>query len=171
MLNYCLRCENNVNVRYEFADAEVLAETGEKFRKTCLRMLTPDEIRSELEDEFSQLPPPVTVVFGNKRCRACGQTGDPRLMADKCHRNKVRGHPGTLKQRFSKPVVAGTLGCGAAGSVALGVAAGVSTAGSLVLVGLPFILLPGIILGGHRLLNTPSAQPAPCGVVKITDMR
>ena len=132
-------------------------------------MLTPDEIRSELESEFSQLPPPVTVVFANKRCRACGQTGDPRVMEDMCHRTKVRGHPGTLQQRFSKPVVAGSLGFGAAGSLVLGVAAGAAM-NPLVLVGLPFILLPGIILGGHRLLNSPSDQPPPCGV-KITDMR
>ena len=158
------------NARYEFADQEVLAETGEKFRKTSLRMLTPEEIRCELEEEFSQLPPPVTVVFANKRCRACGQTGDPRLMKDMCHRNKVRGHTGTLEQRFSTPVVAGSLGLGAAGSVALGVVAGVTTAGSLVLLGLPFVLLPGLAVGGHRLLNTPSDQPALC-CLKISDMR
>ena len=161
---------DNVSVRYGFASPEVLAKTEENFRRESLRMLTPDEIRSELETEFRQLPPPVTVVFANKRCRACGQTGDPRLMEDKCHRNKVRGHTGTLEQRFSKPVVAGSLGLGTAGSLALGVTAGVSTAGAIVLVGLPFILLPGLIIGGHRLLNTPSDQPAPCGV-RISDMR
>ena len=158
------------NARYEFADQEVLAETGEKFRKTSLRMLTPEEIRCELEEEFSQLPPPVTVVFANKRCRACGQTGDPRLMKDMCHRNKTLGHTGTLKQRFSKPVVSGSLGLSVAGSVALGVVAGVGAAGSMSLVGLPFILLPGLTIACHRLLNTPSDQPAPCGL-KITDMR
>ena len=161
---------DNVSVRYGFASPEVLAKTEENFRRESLRMLTPDEIRSELETEFRQLPPPVTVVFANKRCRACGQTGDPRLMEDKCHRNKVRGHTGTLEQRFSKPVVAGSLGLGTAGSLALGVTAGVSTAGAIVLVGLPFILLPGLIIGGHRLLNIPSDQPAPCGV-RISDMR
>ena len=132
--------------------------------------MTPEEIRSELETEFSQLPPPVTVVFANKRCRACGQTGDPRLMKDMCHRARTRGHTGTLQQRFSKPVVAGSLGLGAAGSLALGVAAGVTTAGSLVLVGLPFILLPGLILGCHRLLNTASNQQPLCGL-SIKDMR
>ena len=160
-----------MSARYGLASEKDKQETSETYRKECSRKLTKEEIRDELETKLSQLPPPVTVVFANKRCRACGQTGDPRLMEDKCHRNKVRGHTGTLKQRFSKPVVAGSLGFGAAGSVALGVAAGVTTAGSLVLVGLPFILLPGIILGGHRLLNTPSDQPAPCGAVKITDMR
>ena len=82
----------------------------------------------------------------------------------------MRGHTGSLKQRFSKPVVAGSLGLGAAGSLALGVAAGVSTAGSLVLVGLPFILLPGLAMGCHRLLNTPSDQQPLCGL-KIEDMR
>ena len=126
--------------------------------------MTKEEIRSELETELSQLPPPVTVVFANKRCRACGQTGDPRLMEDKCHSKKEKGHTGTLEKRFSKPVVAGSLGLGAAGSLTLGIVAGVSTAGAIVLVGLPFILLPGIILGGHRLLNTPPDQPATCGV-------
>ena len=151
------------------ASSEVLAETGETFRKRSLRMLTPDEIRSELEAEFSQLPSPVTVVFANKRCRACGQTGDPRLMKDMCHRNKVRGHTGTLKQRFSKPVVSGSLGLGVAGGVALGVVASAVTA-PMVMVGLPFVLLPGLTIACHRLLNTPSDQPAPCGV-KITDMR
>ena len=161
---------DSANIRYVIASPEVLAETGEKFRKTSLRMLTPEEIRCELEEEFSQLPPPVTVVFANKRCRACGQTGDPRLMKDMCHRNKVRGHTGTLEQRFSTPVVAGSLGLGAAGSVALGVVAGVTTAGSLVLLGLPFVLLPGLAVGGHRLLNTPSDQPALC-CLKISDMR
>ena len=132
-------------------------------------MLTPEEIRSELETEFSQLPPPVTVVFANKRCRACGQTGDPRVMEDMCHRTKVRGHPGTLQQRFSKPVVAGSLGFGAAGSLILGVAAGAAM-NPLVLVGLPFILVPGLTVACHRFLNSPSDQPAPF-VVKITDMR
>ena len=133
-------------------------------------MLTPDEIRSELEAEFSQLPGPVTVVFANKRCRACGQTGDPRLMKDMCHRNKVRGHTGTLKQRFSKPVVSGSLGLCVAGSVALGVST--AAAGPLVLLGLPFLLLPPLTIASHRLLNTASHQPAPspCGL-KITDMR
>jgi len=155
-------------IRYLMANSEVLAETGESFRKRSLRMLTPDEIRSELEAEFSQLPSPVTVVFANKRCRACGQTGDPRLMKDMCHRNKIRGHTGTLKQRFSKPVVSGSLGLGVAGGVALGVAAAVTA--PMALVGLPFLLLPGLTIACHRLLNTPSDQPAPCGV-KITDMR
>ena len=84
----------------------------------------------------------------------------------------MRGHTGHLVQRFSKPLVATTVGAGAAGSLALGVAAGVSTAGSLVLVGLPLVLLPGLALGCHRLLNTPSDSPGPCGpTLRITDMR
>merc|ERR1712048_564888 len=116
-------------IRYGLASERDIKETSESYRKECSRKLTPEEIRSELEEEFSQLPPPVTVVFGNKRCRACGQTGDPRLMEDKCHRNKIRDHTGTLKQRFSKPIVAGSLGLGAAGSVALGVTAVVLTEG------------------------------------------
>ena len=133
-------------------------------------MLTDDEIRSELETEFRELPGPVTVVFANKRCRACGQTGDPRLMKDMCHRNKTLGHTGTLKQRFSKPVVSGSLGLCVAGSVVLGVTT--AAAGPMVLLGLPFLLLPGLTVACHRLFNTPSDQPAPspCGL-KITDMR
>ena len=160
---------NNNDIRYTLASPEVLAETGETFRKRSLRMLTPDEIRSELEAEFSQLPGPVTVVFANKRCRACGQTGDPRLMKDMCHRNKTLGHTGTLKQRFSKPVLSGSLGLCVAGSVALGAVAS-AVAAPMVMVGLPFVLLPGLTIACHRLLNTPSGQAGLCGL-SCNDMR
>ena len=75
-------------------------------------------------------------------------------------RKKVRGHTGELRQRFSKPLVATTLGAGAAGSLALGVAAAVTAAGSLALVGLPFVLLPGLastgnIINSQHILITP----------------
>ena len=159
-------------IRYEFASPEVVAGTDVRLRKDVLRMLTDEEIKQELEELFLHLPPPVQVVFANQRCVACGQTGDPRLMEARCHRRKVRGHTGHLRQRFSKPLVATTVGAGAAGSLALGAAAGVTTAGSVVLVGLPLVLLPGLALGCHRLLNTPSHSPGPCGpALRITDMR
>ena len=58
---------------YEFASDEVLEGATEKLRKESLRMLTKEEIRTELEKVFSSLPPCVQVVFSNQRCRACGQ--------------------------------------------------------------------------------------------------
>ena len=61
------------------------------------------------------------------------------------------------------------MGFGAAGSLVLGVAAGAAM-NPLVLVGLPFILVPGLTVACHRFLNSPSDQPSPF-VVKITDMR
>jgi len=158
-----------LSIRYEFASPEVLEGTNEKLRVESLRMLTPDEIRSELEVLFSKLPVPVPVVFANQRCLACGQEGDPRLMTDTCHRNKKKGHIGTLEQRFSRPQVGAAMGFGAVGTVALSVAAAAS-ATPLVLVGLPLVLLPGLTLGGHRFFNTSADGVPPCGI-KIQDMR
>lgn len=151
-------------------DDDLCLETKEKCRKNN-RQLTPDEIRCELEDELRELPPPVRVVFANMRCRACGQTGDPRLMEAKCHRNKTRGHTGTLRQRFSSAKVAGSLGVGLAGCIALGVAAAVSTAGSMVLVGIPFVLLPGLAVGGHRMLNKRITDTSVVSACDVNDMR
>ena len=62
-------------IRYEFASPEILEGTNEKLRVESLRMLTPEEIRSELEVLFSKLPVPVPVVFANQRCLSCGQVG------------------------------------------------------------------------------------------------
>ena len=59
----------------------------------------------------------MTVVFANQRCVACGQTGDPRLMSDCCHRSRTRGHPGQLQQRFTRGQVYTGLGLGAVGTV------------------------------------------------------
>ena len=61
------------------------------------------------------------------------------------------------------------MGFGAAGSLVLGVAAGVAM-NPLVLAGLPFILVPGLTVACHRFLKSPSDQPSTF-VVKITDMR
>ena len=61
------------SIRYEFAAPEVLEGTNEKLRVDSLRMLTHDEIRSELEVLFSKLPVPVPVVFANQKCLSCGQ--------------------------------------------------------------------------------------------------
>jgi len=158
------------SIRYEFASPEVIEGTNEKLRVDSLRMLTPDEIRLELEVLFSKLPVPVPVVFAYQRCLSCGQEGDPRLMTDKCHRNKKKGHEGQLEQRFSRPEVGAAMGFGAVGTVALSIAAA-AAATPLVLVGLPLILGPGLLLGGHRFLNTSAEGVPPCGGIKITDMR
>ena len=73
---------------------------------TKMQGMMPDkEIRDMLEAELSSLPPSLKVVFANQKCRSCGQTGDPRLMEDLCHRNLKRGHVGELDQRFSKAEV------------------------------------------------------------------
>ena len=61
------------SIRYEFASPEVIEGTNEKLRVDSLRMLTPDEIRLELEVLFSKLPVPVPVVFAYQRCLSCGQ--------------------------------------------------------------------------------------------------
>ncbi|XP_023329538.1 uncharacterized protein LOC111702174 isoform X2 [Eurytemora carolleeae] len=71
---------------WELATPEIVNETTERLRKETLRCYTEEEILEELETVIKQLPPPVQVVFANQRCQSCGQTGDPRLMEDKCHR-------------------------------------------------------------------------------------
>ena len=66
------------------------------------------QVRQELEAVLARLPAPMRVVFSQQMCLACGQEGDPRLMEDRCHRNKVRGHTGDLEQRFTKKQVQDT---------------------------------------------------------------
>ena len=98
-----------------------MAGTTEALRKDVLCQLTHDEVtcsqlaftpclqvRQELEAVLSRLPAPMRVVFSQQMCLACGQEGDPRLMEDRCHRNKVRGHTGDLEQRFTKKQVRDT---------------------------------------------------------------
>ena len=88
-------------------------------------------------------------------------------MEDKCHRNKKKGHVGKLKQRFTEFQAKTSLGAGAVGTIGLASAAAASSLPA-VLVGLPFVLGPGLIIGGHRLLNAPKDDPAPFGGLKIT---
>ena len=88
-------------------------------------------------------------------------------MEDKCHRSKIRGHTGSLGQRFSKTQVGIAAAGGLAGVVGLSTAAAVSEAG-LVLLGLPLVLGPGAVMSGHRFLNTAASDPPPCGGIKIT---
>ena len=70
-------------------------------------------------------------------------------MDDKCHKSIKKGHIGKLKQRFSKVQAAGSMGAGGVGTIVLGSAAAAS-ATPAVLIALPFVLGPGLILGGHR---------------------
>jgi len=158
---------NPVSLGYEFVSDDVLEGTTEKLRKETLRMLTDNEIRNELEEVFSKLPECVQVVFANQQCQACGQTGDPRLMEDQCHRDKKAGHTGTLSQRFSKVAVGVAAGVGAVGVVGLATTAALIPA-ELVLLALPVVIGPGAVMGSHRFFNTASTHPAPCGGVKIT---
>ena len=88
-------------------------------------------------------------------------------MTDTCHRNKKKGHTGSLKQRFSRPEVGAAMGVGAVGTVALSIAAAAS-ATPLVLIGLPLVVIPGLCIGGHRFINTASDAAPPCGGIKIT---
>ena len=60
-------------IGYEFVQDEVLEGVSDTLRKETLRMLTKEEIRTELERIFEELPPCVQVVFANQRCQACGQ--------------------------------------------------------------------------------------------------
>jgi len=156
-------------VGYQFATAKVLAGASEEFRREELRSLTDPEIREKLEAELSSLPPSIQVVFANKRCQACGQTGDPRLMEDTCHRGLKKGHIGALKQRFSKAQTGAAVTMGAVGIVGLSVAA--ALASEFILLGLPLVMGPGAVMSTHRFLNTGSRANPPCGGLKITDMR
>ena len=59
--------------RWEFASPEILSGVPTQLRKETLKMLTNEEIREELEELFTKLPPTVQVVFATKKCLACGQ--------------------------------------------------------------------------------------------------
>ena len=52
--------------RYGLADEEDLSEMSEQYRRERRRLLTEDEIRSELEEKLNKLPSPVTVVLRNQ---------------------------------------------------------------------------------------------------------
>merc|ERR1719273_10738 len=89
-------------IGYQFATERVLAGASQEFRREELRSLTDPEIREKLEAELGKLPPSIQVVFANKQCQACGQTGDPRLMDDTCHRKLKKGHTGEVIQKHYK---------------------------------------------------------------------
>lgn len=48
----CHVSANPLQIRYEFAEPEVVAGTAEQLRRETLRMLTEVEIREELEELF-----------------------------------------------------------------------------------------------------------------------
>ena len=95
------------------------------------------------------------------------KTGDPRLMEDKCHRNKKSGHLGSLQQRFSKLQVGVAAAGGLAGLAGLTTAAILAPEADLVMLALPVVMGPGAVMSGHRFLNTASTSQAPCGGIKI----
>jgi len=163
-------------LRYTFATPEIIAGASKELRKDQLRMLTKDEVREELEEVLEKLPPPVRVVFSNQMCRACGQVGDPRLMEDKCHREKTRGHPGELTQRFTERKTNLAMGAGGVGTaILLGATVGIGVGVGGGLVALPLILIipvmaPGLTMAGHRLLNSPAGTGTSCCGIKVEDM-
>jgi len=163
-------------IRYSFATPEIVAGATTLLRKDSLRMLTKDEVREELEEVLGKLPPPVRVVFSNQRCCACGQVGDPRLMENKCHREKARGHTGKLVQRFTEKQGTVSLGAGGVGTaILLGatVAIGATVGGGLVavpLVAIIPVMAPGLAIAGHRMLNSPAGTGTSCCGVKVEDM-
>ncbi|XP_059094666.1 uncharacterized protein LOC131889555 isoform X1 [Tigriopus californicus] len=156
---------------YEFVTPEILKGTSEELRTEQLRMLTNLEIRKELETAIEDLgPDPVQVVFANQRCEDCGQTGDPRLMDDRCHKERVLGHIGQLEQRFPKAVVAASIAGSVLGAIGLGAASTVAPGAEVALAGLPMVLAPGAVCSTHRLLNSESQEEGGL-CVKIHDMR
>ena len=58
---------------YEFCSPEVLEQTPKDLRINKLRMLTDEEIRSEIENTLEEIGDPIQVVFANQRCEDCGQ--------------------------------------------------------------------------------------------------
>ena len=95
------------------------------------------------------------------------QTGDPRLMEDKCHKNKKGGHIGELKQRFSKVQIAVAAAGGVLGVTGLTIATILAPEAELALLALPIVMGPGTIMTGHRFLNSSSTSQPPCGGIKI----
>jgi energy-coupling factor transporter ATP-binding protein EcfA2 len=99
-----------------------------KEQRLANRILTKEDAQEKMEEELRDLKS-IQVMFENKQCLDCGQTGDWRTMVDMCHKKKVQGHPAGAKQKkmFSKLQVgsayaAGTVG--AAGMVTATVLAG-----------------------------------------------
>ena len=121
---------------YQFAEEEHMTDFKPDVRKKY-RLLTKQEVLEQLEQEISELPEPVQVVFSNKKCKACGQTGDPRLMDDKCHRTMVLGHRGPLreKKKHSRPLIGAAYAVGTVGVVGLATASALVPGSELLLIG------------------------------------
>ena len=132
---------------YKFAEEDDLEDLSTEVRKKR-RLLTEPEVLEQLEQEIAKLPEPVQVVFSNKKCKDCGQTGDPRLMEDMCHRKMVLGHKGALrlKKKHSKPLIGAAYAAGAVGVIGLGTASALVPGSELLLIGVSTTLAISIVV-------------------------
>jgi len=55
--------------------------------------LTDTEVRQEVGAALAEVTQPVTVVFQDCRCEACGVIGDRRLLPEFCHMSQLLRHP------------------------------------------------------------------------------
>jgi len=139
---------------YKFADEIDLEELVPEVRRKR-RLLTEPEALEQLEQEMALLPEPVQVIFSNKKCIACGQTGDPRLMEDKCHCKMVMRHTDELvqKKKYGKKKIGAACAAGAVGVIGLGITSVFVPGSQLLLsVGGPVLMLPGPGMALHRAL-------------------
>jgi energy-coupling factor transporter ATP-binding protein EcfA2 len=135
---------------------DALGPIGDEIRKKNLRELMPDEIRKKLEEELAAMPPSVQVVFANKRCRTCAQTGDPRLMEDKCHKEKVSGHTDGRREKkpHSKSKIAVAYTAGTVAVAGLGTAMAFLPGTELLALGVPAVMGPGAAMSVRRAFGT-----------------
>jgi len=149
---------------YKFAEEIDLVELSSEVRKRR-RLLTEPEALEQLEQEMAKLPEPVQVVFSNKKCKGCGQTGDPRLMDDLCHREMVMGHKGNLrlKKKPSKLRIGAASATSAVGVIGLGIVSVLVPGGHLLLYGVPVLMLPGSGMALHRILSKGVHKHKKCG--------
>jgi len=149
---------------YKFAEEIDLVELSSEVRKRR-RLLTEPEALEQLEQEMAKLPEPVQVVFSNKKCKGCGQTGDPRLMDDLCHREMVMGHQGNLglKKKPSKLRIGVASATSAVGVIGLGIVSVLVPGGHLLLYGVPVLMLPGSGMALHRVLSKGVHKYKKCG--------
>lgn len=121
---------------------------------------TDKEIKVMLEDIMKTLTP-VPIKFNNKRCLDCGQVSDERLMEDICHKEKVKGHAGEMKQKYSKIVAGASTGGGAAAVAGLATTIIILDPSLLGIMALsPLLMAPGAYFSGHRALSG-SVKPLP----------
>lgn len=141
-------------------EAKIQAEEMMKTERHNDHKFTDGEIKVMLEDIMIALEP-LPIKFDKKKCLDCGQVNDIRLMEDICHKEKVKGHAGKLKQRFSKAVAGASTGGGvvAAAGVATTLIILAPEALSLLVLS-PLLIAPGAYLFGHRALSG-SARPSP----------